>query len=154
MGQAPRTAQWLRGRLLRAIPRSLAATLAVLASVEVHARPLAWLVDAVAVVLVLSLTSRRWWRYVLDDNARRAPSPPVEFSEPGNCNVALEDVGRRRIEVVRALREIGDLDLVSAKSLTDRTPSSVVERLSHRSAERVLQRLKAAGADGRIREPE
>jgi ribosomal protein L7/L12 len=69
-----------------------------------------------------------------------------EFTEPGGHRVILQVPGPRPILVIREIRRTTGYELVKAKKAIDDWPSIVVSDLSESSAERVAERLRAAGA--------
>ncbi|MBM9459284.1 ribosomal protein L7/L12 [Nocardioides sp. zg-536] len=76
----------------------------------------------------------------------------AQYCQPGEHSVELVAVGPRHVEVIKALREVDDLDLVEAKALL-KVPAVVVEDLSADSAAAVAKRLTEAGATVRVLDP-
>jgi len=68
-------------------------------------------------------------------------------------DVVLVQTGKKPINVIQALREVSsteatieNIDLATAKRLTDATPSVVVPNVTSEVGERVKARLEKAGA--------
>ncbi|MCA9668494.1 MAG: ribosomal protein L7/L12 [Myxococcales bacterium] len=60
--------------------------------------------------------------------------------------VRLDDVGRMKISVIKAVREATGLGLKESKELTDDTPVVVRANLGHDQAQALAEHLRAAGA--------
>ncbi len=70
-----------------------------------------------------------------------APEEPTEF------DVVLESYGEKKIQVIKAVREvISGLGLKEAKDLVESAPTAVLERIDRDAAESAKIRLEAAGA--------
>ncbi len=65
---------------------------------------------------------------------------------PGDHQVVLESTGEKPIQVIKVLRELFDLDLLSAKQHIDRLPGPVGPPMSSEDAGEVIARLHHAGA--------
>lgn len=63
-----------------------------------------------------------------------------------NVVIVLEDAGRRKIEVIKVIREISGLGLKESKEATDRPPTRIKEFADRVEAEQALARLREAGA--------
>lgn len=138
------------GVVLRALPKAAALLLAVAALLS--GRP--FLVGLAAVVLLSQLaTDWRGWAYYVRTGSRPAPVVPADFAEPGPCTIEIMDAGARRIDVIKAVREVSGADLVSAVRTVDSAPSVVCSQVSAASAARVSARLTHAGATTRIDPP-
>lgn len=73
-----------------------------------------------------------------------APAEPVE--EQTEFTVILKDVGPKKIEVIRVVRQITNLGLKEAKEKVDSAPTSVLESVPRAVAEDAKAKLEAAGA--------
>ena len=73
-----------------------------------------------------------------------AAAPVVE--EQTEFDVILADAGAKKIQVIKAVREITGLGLKEAKELVESTPKSVKEQVSKEEAEEVKKKLVEAGA--------
>lgn len=69
------------------------------------------------------------------------PAEKTEF------NVVLKAAGASKINVIKAVREATGLGLAEAKALVDGAPKTVKENLSKEDATKLVDALKAAGAE-------
>lgn len=70
-----------------------------------------------------------------------APEEPTEF------DVILESFGDRKIQVIKAVREVvSGLGLKEAKDLVESAPTPILERLDRDAADTARIKLEAAGA--------
>ncbi len=58
----------------------------------------------------------------------------------------LKDIGSKKIQVIKVVREVTSLGLKEAKDLVDSAPSAVKEGVSKDEAESVKQKLEEQGA--------
>jgi len=83
-----------------------------------------------------------------------APSEPTEVApveEKTEFSVILKDIGEKKIEVIKAVREVTNLGLKQAKDLVEAAPQPVKEGVAKDEANTVKQKLEAAGAAVEIR---
>ena len=66
--------------------------------------------------------------------------------EKDEFNVTLKDVGAKKINVIKAVREVTDLGLKEAKELVDGAPKVVKEGVSKDEAEEIKKKFEEAGA--------
>ncbi len=66
--------------------------------------------------------------------------------EKSSFNVMLKSAGERKIEVIKAVREITGLGLKEAKDLVDGAPQIVKENLKKEDADALKATLEGAGA--------
>lgn len=66
--------------------------------------------------------------------------------EKTEFTVVLTSVGSKKIQVIKAVREVTSLGLKEAKDLVDRAPNNVKEGVSKDEAESVKQKLEEQGA--------
>jgi large subunit ribosomal protein L7/L12 len=79
--------------------------------------------------------------------AGAAPAGAAEAAEEKTeFTVVLKDIGPKKIEVIRAVRQITNLGLKEAKDMVDGAPANVVESVSKEAAEDAKSKLEAAGA--------
>jgi large subunit ribosomal protein L7/L12 len=76
--------------------------------------------------------------------AAPAAAAAVEKTE---FNVVLKAAGASKINVIKAVREATGLGLAEAKALVDSAPKNVKEGVSKEDATKLVDALKAAGAD-------
>ncbi len=69
-----------------------------------------------------------------------------ESEEKTEFTVVLQDVGGKKIQVIKAVREMTSLGLKEAKELVDSAPSNVKENVSKDEAEAVKAKLEEQGA--------
>jgi len=65
--------------------------------------------------------------------------------------VELREVGDRKIQTIKAVREITGLGLKDAKALVESAPSLMIQGLSKNKAEEVQAKLQEAGATAEIK---
>ena len=66
--------------------------------------------------------------------------------EQTEFTAVLKDVGGKKIQVIKAVREMTSLGLKEAKELVDSAPSNVKENVSKEEAEAVKAKLEEQGA--------
>jgi len=72
--------------------------------------------------------------------AEEAAEEQTEF------DVILADIGAKKIQVIKAIRELTGLGLKEAKELVESAPKAVKEQISKEEADDVKKRLEDAGA--------
>ena len=70
----------------------------------------------------------------------------AEAEEKTEFTVVLKDIGSKKIQVIKAVREMTSLGLKEAKELVDSAPSNVKEDISKDEAEGIKQKLEEQGA--------
>jgi len=78
-----------------------------------------------------------------------APGKPAEepaAEEKTEFTVTLKSFGEKKIEVIKAVREVTTLGLKQAKDLVEAAPQVVKEGVPKEEAETAKQKLEAAGA--------
>jgi large subunit ribosomal protein L7/L12 len=73
-----------------------------------------------------------------------AAAAPVE--EKTEFDVVLKDVGDKKINVIKAVREVTSLGLKEAKDLVESAPATVKEGVSKDEAESIKKKFEEAGA--------
>ena len=76
-------------------------------------------------------------------------APTVEAEpeeEKTEFDVILKEIGPKKIDVIKAVRQITALGLREAKELVDGAPSTVLEAASKEAAEDAKSKLEEAGA--------
>ncbi len=76
-------------------------------------------------------------------------APPEE--EKTEFTVNLKSFGEKKIEVIKAVREVTTLGLKQAKDLVEAAPQVVKEGISKEEVETIKQKLEAAGATVEIK---
>lgn len=77
-----------------------------------------------------------------------AAAEPVE--EQTEFDVVLEDAGDKKINVIKAVREVTSLGLKEAKDLVESAPAKVKEGVSKEEAEQIKKKFEEAGAKVKI----
>ncbi len=72
-----------------------------------------------------------------------AEAPPAEKTE---FTVILKEAGPRKVEVIKAVRELTTMGLKEAKEFVESAPKPVKEGVSKEEAENIKSKLEAAGA--------
>ena len=75
-------------------------------------------------------------------------APEAEQTE---FDVILTGAGQKKIQVIKAVRELTGLGLKEAKALVDAPPKAVKEGVTKEEADEVLAKLEEAGADAEIK---
>lgn len=78
--------------------------------------------------------------------AAAAAAPAAVEEEQDEFNVILEAVGDKKIQVIKALREVTSLGLKEAKDLVDGAPSTIKEGASKDEANQIKAKLEEQGA--------
>ena len=73
-----------------------------------------------------------------------AAAEPVE--EQTEFTVTLKDIGPKKIEVIKVVRQLTSLGLKESKELVDGAPSTVLEAVAKEAAEDAKAKLEAVGA--------
>ena len=66
--------------------------------------------------------------------------------EKDEFDVILEGIGGKKIQVIKAVREVTTLGLMEAKELVDNAPSTVKEGVGKDEAEQIKTKLEEQGA--------
>lgn len=74
-----------------------------------------------------------------------APEEQTEF------NVMLNSIGDKKINVIKAVREVTSLGLKEAKELVESAPCAIKEGVNKEEAEEVKKKFEAAGAQVEIK---
>ncbi len=78
-----------------------------------------------------------------------AAAAPVE--EKTEFDVVLKTIGEKKINVIKAVREVTSLGLKEAKDLVESAPATVKEAVSKDEAEAVKKKFEEAGATVEIK---
>jgi large subunit ribosomal protein L7/L12 len=76
--------------------------------------------------------------------AAAAPAAPVE--EQTEFTVVLTDIGEKKINVIKAVREVTALGLKEAKDLVEGAPQNIKEGVSKDEAASIKKKFEEAGA--------
>lgn len=80
-----------------------------------------------------------------------AGAPAQAAEEQTEFDVVLTAVGDKKIQVIKAVREVTDLGLKEAKDVVEGAPSKVKEGVTKEEAEKVKAKLEEAGAQVQIK---
>ena len=78
-----------------------------------------------------------------------AAAPAAE--EKTEFDVILKAFGDKKLDVIKAIRNITGLGLKEAKEMVEGAPKTVKEGISKEDAEKIAEELKAAGAEVEIK---
>jgi len=77
-------------------------------------------------------------------SAQEEAAPSTE--EKSTYTLVLTSAGDKKIEVIKAVREISGLGLAESKNIVDNAPKTVKENVNQQEAEEARKKLEAAGA--------
>lgn len=80
-----------------------------------------------------------------------APGEAQVEEEKTEFTVVLKEVGDKKINVIKTVREVTSLGLREAKEVVDNAPKPVKEGVSKEEANSVMAKLTAAGATAEIK---
>ena len=83
--------------------------------------------------------------------AAGAAAPAAAAEEKTEFDVILKSFGAKKLDVIKAVREITGLGLKDAKDLVEGCPKAVKEAVSKDEADKVAEALKAAGAEVEVK---
>jgi large subunit ribosomal protein L7/L12 len=78
-----------------------------------------------------------------------AAAPAAE--EKTEFDVILKGFGEKKLDVIKAIRNITGLGLKEAKDMVEGAPKTVKEGVTKEEADKIAEELKAAGADVEIK---
>ena len=90
-------------------------------------------------VKLVKTLEERWDVQATPNFGGAMPGPAVEEeeAEQSEFTVVLKDNGAKKIQVIKAIRSLTQMDLKASKGLTESLPSTVKEGLSKDEAERL-----------------
>lgn len=74
-----------------------------------------------------------------------------EAEEKSDFDVILKNVGPKKINVIKAVREVTDLGLKEAKEVVDKAPGEVKKGVSKEEAEEIKKKFEEVGAEIEIK---
>jgi large subunit ribosomal protein L7/L12 len=83
--------------------------------------------------------------------AAGAPAAAAAEEEKTEFDVILAEVGAKKINVIKAVREVTSLGLKEAKDLVEAAPKAVKEGITKEEAEAVKKKFEEAGAKVEIK---
>jgi len=75
----------------------------------------------------------------------------VEEDEKTEFDVILAEIGAKKIQVIKVVRQLTSLGLKESKELVDGAPSTVLEAVSKEAAEDAKAKLEAEGATAQVK---
>ncbi len=75
-----------------------------------------------------------------------AAAPAAEEEEKTEFDVVLKEIGPKKIQVIKVVRQLTSLGLKEAKEVVDSAPSVVLEKVSKEAAEEAKAKLEEQGA--------
>ena len=83
--------------------------------------------------------------------AGAAPGAAVEAEEKTEFNVILTEVGAKKINVIKAVREVTSLGLKEAKEVVDSAPKPIKEGVTKEEADEIKKKFEEQGAKVEIK---
>jgi hypothetical protein len=129
----------------RAAPRLTCTAVCLAGVIVTRSSSLVWLWVAALIGVATPLLTSGWWHTV------RAGTPPPSYGildelPDGRWRLVLHSPGDKPVQVVKAVRELTGMDLLTAKNLVDGAPREVARGLSEIAAQRGVELLDGAGA--------
>ena len=78
-------------------------------------------------------------------------APAAAAEEKTEFDVELTNFGAKKLDVIKAIREITGLGLKDAKDLVEAAPKTIKEGVSKEEADKIAEQLKAAGAEVEVK---
>ncbi|HLL68385.1 MAG TPA: 50S ribosomal protein L7/L12 [Micromonosporaceae bacterium] len=73
-------------------------------------------------------------------------APAEEVEEKSEFDVVLDDVGGKKIQVIKVVRELTGLGLKEAKDTVEAAPKAILEKVNKETADKAKAKLEAEGA--------
>ncbi len=83
--------------------------------------------------------------------AAPAAAEVAQAEEKTDFEVVLKNVGDKKINVIKVVREVTDLGLKEAKDVVDKAPASVKKGVSKEEAETIKKKFAEVGAEIEIK---
>ncbi len=80
-----------------------------------------------------------------------AVGAPEGGAAPEEVTVVLTSTGNKKIQVLKAIREVTSLGLKEAKELVDSTPKPIKEGIKKEEAEAIKKKIEAEGGKAEIK---
>jgi large subunit ribosomal protein L7/L12 len=80
-----------------------------------------------------------------------AAAAPEEEEEQTEFDVMLTEVGAKKIQVIKVVRQLTNLGLKESKELVDGSPSTVLQAVTKEEAEDAKAKLEAEGATVQVK---
>jgi len=97
---------------------------------------------------LVKMLEEQWGVSAAAPVALAAAAAPAEAAaeEQTEFNVVLKEVGAKKINVIKAVREVTSLGLKEAKELVDGAPKTVKEGVTKEEAAEIKKKFEAEGA--------
>jgi len=83
--------------------------------------------------------------------APAAAAEEEEAEEKTDFDIILKNVGPKKINVIKVVREVTDLGLKEAKAVVDAAPGEVKKGVSKEEAEEIKKKFEEVGAEIEIK---
>jgi large subunit ribosomal protein L7/L12 len=83
--------------------------------------------------------------------AAAAPGEAAQEEEKTEFDVILKSVGPKKINVIKAVREVTDLGLKEAKGVVDSAPGEIKKGVSKEEADEIKKKFEEVGAEIEIK---
>ena len=83
--------------------------------------------------------------------APAAAAPAAEVEVQTEFTVVLKDVGAKKIDVIKVVRQLTPLGLKEAKDLVDSAPSTILENVTKDAADEAKKKFEEVGAGVEIK---
>ena len=100
--------------------------------------------------LELSKKLSKEWNIDLDSLTSAPVQAPAPAEEKATATVMLKGFGEKKINVLKAVKEIMGLGLMEAKNFVEALPKAVVEEVDKDQAEKVKKQLEDAGGTAEL----
>ncbi len=80
-----------------------------------------------------------------------AAAPEEAAEEQTEFDVVLTEIGAKKIQVIKVVRQLTELGLKESKDLVDGAPSTVLEAVAKEAAEDAKTKLEAEGASVEVK---
>ena len=74
-----------------------------------------------------------------------------EVEEQDEFDVMLDEIGDKKIQVIKVVRELTSLGLKEAKDLVEAAPKAVLEKVNKENADKAKEALEGAGATASLK---
>jgi len=78
-------------------------------------------------------------------------APVEEVEEQDEFDVVLQEIGEKKIQVIKVVRELTSLGLKEAKDLVEAAPKPVLEKVNKEAADKAKDALEGAGAKASLK---
>lgn len=83
---------------------------------------------------------------IMSSSPEAPATKPAEAAKKEKFNVILKDVGSKKIQVIKTVKEITSLGLKEAKLLVDNAPKPIKTDVNEKDANEIKEKLEKQGA--------